>query len=436
MADETTQFILGDAAADALGERRKRRFFGRRKSARERLTHCENCGAELVGEYCAKCGQHAIDYRRSVVRVLIDAADSFLNWDTKFLKSVGVLLVRPWRLTNDFNAGRRVRYVHPLRLYLLASIAFFLLARLFDFNGTNALQFEPKDREQMEVALAKLAAPDSGLDEAERAKVADARAKLAETDEKLSPKDRERLRFALGTLIGTSMKQKFREKDHQRLNKALDRVNAINASPTPAAPPEGSTVDSSPLPLAQATPGEHPEATPTASATREDQIGVNFSYGNKDPFGQWMETRIKDKIGEDGTKSKLFLETLRSNVPTMMLACVPLFAFVLKVLYIRQRRFYVEHLVYALHIHTFVYIAVVVITLIGMALLRVAPGVQPVIVTALSFVVTGLVFVSIRRVYRQGWFMTIFKFVLGGTAYVTVLVTALIVTAFITLLLP
>jgi hypothetical protein len=65
--------------------------------------------------------------------VALDALDSFLNWDTKFLNSVGVLLLRPWRLTNDFNAGRRVRYVHPLRLYLLASIAFFLLAQARQF---------------------------------------------------------------------------------------------------------------------------------------------------------------------------------------------------------------------------------------------------------------------------------------------------------------
>ncbi len=74
MADETTQFIVGDAAADALGTRRKRRLFGRRKQAAQLLTHCENCGTVLVGEYCADCGQHAIDYRRSLLRVLIDAA--------------------------------------------------------------------------------------------------------------------------------------------------------------------------------------------------------------------------------------------------------------------------------------------------------------------------------------------------------------------------
>ena len=57
-----------------------------------------------------------------------------------------------------------------------------------------------------------------------------------------------------------------------------------------------------------------------------------------------MEKRIKDKVGEDGTKGRLFLDTLRSNIPAMMLCCIPLFAFVLKILYIRKRRFYVEHL--------------------------------------------------------------------------------------------
>jgi hypothetical protein len=70
--------------------------------------------------------------------------------------------------------------------------------------------------------------------------------------------------------------------------------------------------------------------------------------GSKGPWEAWFEERVKEKIGEDGTKVELFIETLRNNIPTMMLCCIPLFAFVLKVLYIRQRRYYIEHLVYAL----------------------------------------------------------------------------------------
>lgn len=434
MSDESTELILGDAAAAASEEiGGKRRFFRRRKKKSERapLTHCENCDTPLAGEYCFKCGQHAVDYRRSLVRVLIDAADSFFNWDTKFIKSIGVLLFKPWKLTNDFNAGRRARYVHPLRLYLLASIAFFLIARLLNFSGSDAIQFDAKDREQIDTALSKLAAPDSGLDNAERAKVEEARAKLAQADENLSAKDKERMQFALGTLVASSMKQKWKEKDHARLNKALDRVNATD--PPPALPEFGP-----PLPPGLANPpGGSPVAIPSPSP--KEHNGLRFSDkpdDKKDPFERWIETRIKDKIGEDGTKSKLFLETLRSNIPTMMLCCIPLFAFVLKLLYTRQRRFYVEHLVYALHIHTFAYLSVVVIVLLAMAAERLLPGLRGLLIGVLCTALFVQVFLSIRRVYHQGWFFTAFKFLLGSFAYLMILILAVGATAFVTILLP
>ena len=130
MSDEIEQIILADTASSVAEEPPRRcGIFGRRRRSKmpeQPLTHCENCGALLTGEFCAKCGQHAIDYRRSIFRVLLDAADSFLNWDTKFLHTMNQLLIHPWQLTNDFNAGRRARYVHPLRLYLIASIVFLL----------------------------------------------------------------------------------------------------------------------------------------------------------------------------------------------------------------------------------------------------------------------------------------------------------------------
>ena len=46
------------------------------------------------------------------------------------------------------------------------------------------------------------------------------------------------------------------------------------------------------------------------------------------------------------------------------------------------------------------------------------------------------IFLSIRRVYRQGWFFTIFKFFAGGFVYLVVLLMALAATFFITLALP
>src|SRR5439155_19700810 len=133
MADETTKLILGDTELSAIEQPGRKRFFDGRKNRQPRklsgpLAHCENCGAQLSGRYCAQCGQPAIDYRRSFRHVIVDVLDSFLNWDSKFFATIALLIVKPWRLTNDFLAGKRVRYVHPLRLYLLASILFFFAA--------------------------------------------------------------------------------------------------------------------------------------------------------------------------------------------------------------------------------------------------------------------------------------------------------------------
>src|SRR5205809_7447754 len=169
MADEPIKIILGDTAISAVERSARRRWFGRGKD-REALpfTHCENCGAELTGPHCAQCGQAAIDYRRSFRHVIVDVLDSFLNWDSKFFATIGLLIVKPWRLTNEFLSGKRVRYLHPLRLYLLASILFFFAVNY----GAKGLRLEPgklnpKDRAELEADLKKTDLPPAAREELE-----------------------------------------------------------------------------------------------------------------------------------------------------------------------------------------------------------------------------------------------------------------------------
>lgn len=114
-----------------------------------------------------------------------------------------------------------------------------------------------------------------------------------------------------------------------------------------------------------------------------------------------------------------------------------LFAFVLKILYVRRRIFYIDHLVYALHIHTFAYTGIMLIVLATIGLNRVIPGAIAGWIIALLWVTFVVqIFLSIRRVYRQGWFISVFKFFFGGFVYLIVLVFALAVTFFITVALP
>ena len=150
MADEFAKIVLGDTAISAIEGTPGRRWFRRKKDQDKPLTHCENCGAELQGHWCAHCGQPAIDYRRSFRHVIADLLDEFLNWDSKFFATIALLIFKPWRLTNEFLAGKRVRYANPLRLYLLASILFFFAVNY----GARAVKFEPgkigpKDRAEL-----------------------------------------------------------------------------------------------------------------------------------------------------------------------------------------------------------------------------------------------------------------------------------------------
>src|SRR6266853_198645 len=168
MADEPAKIILGDTAITAIERIPGRRKFRRSKDSHRLLTHCENCGAPLTGHYCAQCGQAAIDYRRSFRHVIVDVLDSFLNWDSKFFATLGLLIVKPWQLTNEFLAGKRVRYLHPLRLYLLASILFFFAVNY----GAKGLKFEPgklvpKDRAELEADLKKGDLPPAAREELE-----------------------------------------------------------------------------------------------------------------------------------------------------------------------------------------------------------------------------------------------------------------------------
>jgi hypothetical protein len=158
---------------------------------------------------------------------------------------------------------------------------------------------------------------------------------------------------------------------------------------------------------------------------------------SQDSTEKWLEKRAREKFGEHGSNIQLFLVTLMSNLPYMMLACIPLFAFVLKVLYLRRGIFYIDHLVYALHIHSFAYLAVMSIVLATIGLNRTIPGTFAGWLIALLWITFAVqILLSIRRVYRQGWFFSVFKFFLGGFAYLVVIGVALAATFFITIALP
>lgn len=95
------------------------------------LPQCLNCGTPLSpsDDYCSQCGQRTRGSKVPLKDLISDFFKDYLALDAKFFKSIALLLVRPGELTKRFNAGKRVRYIAPFRMYIFTSfIYFFLLA--------------------------------------------------------------------------------------------------------------------------------------------------------------------------------------------------------------------------------------------------------------------------------------------------------------------
>jgi hypothetical protein len=93
-----------------------------------RETACLNCGAPLAGPFCSACGQRNIPPYPSLRELVVDAFWELSGWDGRFAATVRELFRHPGQLTREFLEGRRARYISPLRLYLMASLVYFLAA--------------------------------------------------------------------------------------------------------------------------------------------------------------------------------------------------------------------------------------------------------------------------------------------------------------------
>jgi hypothetical protein len=99
------------------------------------LAPCRNCGAVPVAQtppprYCARCGQEATLHPPTLGEFLHEFVGHYVALEGPLWRSLALLFARPGRLTSEYLAGRRRRYVLPLRLYLSASFLFFVVLKL------------------------------------------------------------------------------------------------------------------------------------------------------------------------------------------------------------------------------------------------------------------------------------------------------------------
>lgn len=127
-------------------------------------TVCADCGAHLSGPFCSQCGERAIDRRSLTLSHFLkhNVLHELSHVDGKIFRTFRYLLFRPGFLSAEYFAGRRSRYVNPVRLLLTCLLVLALLARTGSMTMSlgklklNLLPPGPPSADTVDETIAKL----------------------------------------------------------------------------------------------------------------------------------------------------------------------------------------------------------------------------------------------------------------------------------------
>ena len=283
---------------------------------RVKLPSCPNCGLMLQNEenFCPECGQENHRINRPVIQLWRELMENVLNIDSRFFHTVRALLLKPGKLTRDFNYGKRRYYIPPIRIYLFASLAFFLVQSL-------------------------------------------THKKALETSQEVAKEFQENPTDTIALNLGT-----------QSLYVTNAEAFAMNDL-------EGESLDSFLL--------AH-DMTPNYFNRRIVKQGARAVKGD----------------------TKGLMEEFNHLISIAMFLLMPVFALLLQLFYRKQKKFYIEHLIFSLHFHSAAFLILTINTLLSFIPKFSAYGTMTSLLLLFIYLIA-----SMKNVYAERWSRTILKFI-------------------------
>lgn len=308
---------------------------------------CLNCTALLHAErdnFCPACGQLNNTKKETALGLVRELVGDFLHLDSKVSRSLLPLIFRPGCLTKDYNSGRRVRYFHPVRMFLTITIILFIV------SGLN-------EKQKPQVSIISPQESQKGFE-------------LGKNETNTTDYSSQMLEFGeLKVNIDTLRKM----------------INAGNMS----------------------------------NEAMMEQLGIRKNIFSKIMFSQIVSVQKKG------------FEKLRDyyidKLPWMLFALMPVFAFVLHLLYLRKKIYFVDHLIHAFHLHSAVFL---IMSLAG--LLQWISGRNT---DWILLYIPAYYYISIHHVYGQSWLRSLTKGTLAGILYLMIGLLVLLLIASIMFLL-
>lgn len=365
---------------------------------------CGNCATPLQGEYCHACGQSVHSPTRDFRHAVEDVFESFWHLDGRVFRTMRDLLV-PGRVAINYLAGKRARYLPPLRLFVILSVLTFFVARLVVQVDPGPVDFSVGGQ-----AISRA----TTVAEVERI-----RDKLLED---ISAAQGERTLPGVDAAL-VAARARIQGAAASRIAQ-LERGTAAAADGgTAAADADTTGPDTTAAGARIARP-----PGPAAASERWDTVDIAWLPGFAD---RWlnrklarMQGNLEQMQGDVGRIVETFLQTLPATLFLMM----PVFALLLKLFYLGSGRRYLEHLVVALYSHAWLLLVVLAMLLLN-GLDEVFPTTAVWVLTALASGLLWLfipvyLFVTQHRVYGEHWALTAVRYLVIGSVYSVLLTLA------------
>ncbi len=339
---------------------------------------CLNCHLplEISDKYCPNCGQLNSTKKLSFNDFFEEFFSGVFAYDSRFQRTLRVLLFKPGKISKDYINGKRMRYANPLRFYLSASILFFLLFGFsFDFGDDLA----PRDRDINNNGNSVLVPrpPQARLDSVNR---------IVTMPE-----------IGLDSIEIDTTTQTY--KDKYVSQQEIDSMSMFSAM-------------SKKLNLYYDFQDETGIYTP--------ERALDTLKHNQSNYNHWLYKKAVD-AGTFTENPRLFIDYFISKLPFIIFFYLPVFALFIWLLYLRRPFNYMEHLIFAFHTQTMFFV------LYGLALLlELAVGGNWAI-TAANFIFLFYLYKGMRNFYGQGRVKTILKFILLNLIFFTLAMIAAVI---------
>ncbi len=324
---------------------------------------CLNCGTVVQGRYCHVCGQENVLPKESFWHMTTHFVYDITHFDSKFFETMKDLLFRPGFLSKEYMMGRRARYLHPIKMYVFTSAVFFLLF-------FSVFKIEPNITDS----------PTRLLTSKERIEaLQDVKEDLANDTANIILKETAALLADTSHPLTTKELADFYQSQYRGVNIG-GRVYT--------------TVD------------------------EYDSIQAQLSSAEKDG---WFKRRfikkviyIKVKYGNNPSEGvKKLSDSVLHRLPYMLFVSLPLFAFILKLVYFRRKQFYyADHGVFTIHLYIFSFILLLLVFSLSKLEDWLNTGVINYLIFFLFVGLQVYLYKAMRKFYGQGRGKTFAKFLL------------------------